>query len=98
MALIFCTSYRQSDMRADGDMSSNAYKEKRAEADSRIDEIDRLIAQYEIDKGKNQKKAFDMEQIKERLETFIDLRNYKVSDEMIDMFVERIIYRGDDEF
>lgn len=39
-----------------------------------------------------------MEQIKERLETFIDLRNYKVSDEMIDMFVERIIYRGDDEF
>lgn len=59
MALIFCTFYRQSDMRADGDMSSNAYKEKRAEADSRIDEIDRLIAQYEIDKGKNQKKALE---------------------------------------
>lgn len=86
------------DMRADGDMTSNEYKEKRAEADMRIDEIDRLIAQYEIDKSKNQKRAYDMTQIKERLEMFIDLRNYKVSDEMIDMFVERIIYRGNDEF
>ena len=35
-----------------------------------------------------------MEAIKERLNTFIDLKGYKVNEEMIDMFVERIIYRG----
>lgn len=39
-----------------------------------------------------------MEAIKERLETFIDLKGTKISSEMIDMFVERIIYRGEDEF
>lgn len=29
------------------------------------------------------------------MNTVIDLKGYKVADEMIDMFVERVIYRGD---
>lgn len=45
---------------------------------------------------------FNIEDVRQRLNTIINLRDYKVSDEVIDMFVERIIYRGvvdgNDEF
>lgn len=48
------------------------------------------------------KKLFNLDQIEERLNTFIDFKGEKISSEMIDMFVERVIYRGDrngsDEF
>lgn len=40
------------------------------------------------------KKVFDIEMIKEHLNTIADLKEYKVNKELIDMFVERIIYRG----
>lgn len=77
-------------------------KQYKAEIDEQVSLIDRAIAQYEIDKAKREKKVFDLESIKERLNTFIDLKGYKVNEEMIDMFVERIIYRGivngNDEF
>ena len=86
------------DMRADGDMSANDFKVKKAEVEERIEEIDKLISQFELDKGKREKHLFDMQKIKEQLETLIDFKGYKISDEMIDMFVERIIYRGNDEF
>lgn len=53
-------------------------------------------------KQKQQKKVFNIEDVRQRLNTIINLRDYKVSDEVIDMFVERIIYRGvvdgNDEF
>ncbi len=83
-------------------IDTNDYKEHKAEIDEQVSLIDRAIAQYEIDKAKREKKVFDLEAIKERLNTFIDLKGYKVNEEMIDMFVERIIYRGivneNDEF
>lgn len=83
-------------------MDVNDYKENKAEIDERVATIDRALAQYEIDKAKREKKVFDIEAIKERLNTMIDLKGYKVNEEMIDMFVERIIYRGvvngNDEF
>lgn len=83
-------------------IDTNDFKEHKAEIDEQVSLIDRAIAQYEIDKAKREKKVFDLESIKERLNTFIDLKGYKVNEEMIDMFVERIIYRGivngNDEF
>lgn len=83
-------------------IDTNDFKEHKAEIDEQVSLIDRAIAQYEIDKAKREKKVFDLEAIKERLNTFIDLKGYKVNEEMIDMFVERIIYRGivngNDEF
>ena len=83
-------------------IDTNDCKEHKAEIDEQVSLIDRAIAQYEIDKAKREKKVFDLEAIKERLNTFIDLKGYKVNEEMIDMFVERIIYRGivneNDEF
>ena len=83
-------------------IDTNDFKEHKSEIDERLSCIDRAIAQYEIDVAKSKKKTFDLEAIKERLNTFIDLKGYKVNEEMIDMFVERIIYRGivngNDEF
>ena len=83
-------------------LSSGTNRQSKAEIDEQVSLIDRAIAQYEIDKAKREKKVFDLEAIKERLNTFIDLKGYKVNEEMIDMFVERIIYRGivneNDEF
>lgn len=55
-----------------------------------------------MEEAKQEKKSFDMQVIRDRLNTFINLKEYKVSEEMIDMFVERVIYRGvvngNDEF
>lgn len=36
----------------------------------------------------------DISGLEERLNTFIDFKGEKISSEMIDMFVERVIYRG----
>ena len=73
-----------------------------ADIDDEIATIDDSIAHFEIEKAKQQKKVFNIEDIRQRLNTIINLRDYKVSDEVIDMFVERIIYRGvvdgNDEF
>lgn len=41
---------------------------------------------------------FDIEAIKKRLDAFVDFSGRKVSDELLDVFVERIIYRSNDEF
>lgn len=89
-------------MRADGELSADEYKEYKKETEDQIESIHKSITDYELNKAKAQKRLFDMEAIRERLNTFIDLRGRKVSDEMVDLFVERIIYRGivdgEDEF
>lgn len=81
---------------------SNGYDKERCVAGGNSIMATASFAQYEIDKAKREKKVFDLEAIKERLNTFIGLKGYKVNEEMIDMFVERIIYRGivngNDEF
>lgn len=90
------------EMFADELISLNDFKDNKAEIDSRISEIDDLIDNYHTEVAKKEKKSFDMQAIRDRLNTFINLKDYKVSDEMIDMFVERVIYRGvidgNDEF
>lgn len=90
------------EMFADELMSINDFKENKAEVDARLDEIQNLIANYQMEAAKKEKQTFDMQAIRERLNTYIDLKNYRVSEEMIDMFVERVIYRGvvngNDEF
>lgn len=84
------------------DYDMNDYKELKAEIDDEIATVEDSIAHFEIEKAKQQKKVFNIEDIRQRLNTIINLRDYKVSDEVIDMFVERIIYRGvvdgNDEF
>lgn len=89
-------------MLADELLDANDFKEQKKDIDNRVNEIDDIIGNYEMEQAKIQKKVFDIEAIKERLNTFISLKGHKVSDEMVDMFVERVIYRGivneNDEF
>lgn len=89
-------------MLADELMDVNDFKEHKKETDARIAEINELILRYEVEQAKASKKSFDIESIKERLNTFIDLKGTKISEEMVDIFVERVIYRGvvngNDEF
>lgn len=89
-------------MLADELIDTNSFKELKSEAEKRMAEIDELITHFELESAKKQKKTFDINVIRERLNTFIDLKGYKVGEEMIDMFVERVIYRGivngNDEF
>jgi hypothetical protein len=89
-------------MRADEEINENELKDYIAECESEIDRLESIIANHEMDMAKRQQKSFDIEAIKDRLNTYIDLKGYKVSEEMIDLFVERVIYRGivdgNDEF
>lgn len=90
------------DMYADDLMSLDDLKNNKVEIDSKLNKIEELISNYHMEAAKQEKKSFDMQAIKDRLNTYINLKEYKVSEEMIDMFVERVIYRGvvngNDEF
>lgn len=90
------------EMYADELMSLDDLKNNKMEIDSKLDKIEELISNYYMEEAKQEKKSFDMQVIRDRLNTFINLKEYKVSEEMIDMFVERVIYRGvvngNDEF
>lgn len=48
--------------------------------------------------SEQKKKTLDINFIKERLNTYVDLEGYGVSGEMIEFFVERIIHRANNEF
>ena len=52
----------------------------------------------QLDESRDSKEMFDIESIERKLNTYVDFTGRKVSDELIDMFVERIIYRENDEF
>ena len=86
------------DMRADGEITAEEYNMAYQETKKKIEEVEDKISRYELESVKRQKKVLDMENIERRLNTYVDLRGTKVSDDMIEMFVERIICRGNDEF
>ena len=48
--------------------------------------------------SEQKKKSLDIETIKARLNTYVDLKGYGVSNEMIEFFVERIIRRPNNEY
>lgn len=85
-------------MKADGELSAEEYKEVYGETQSSIEELESKLNRFDAEIAKRKKKILDLEEIEKRLNTYVDLRGYKVSDDMIEMFVERIICRGNDEF
>ena len=89
-------------MLADKLITVNEFMENSSEDKAELDNIENTIMQFQMESAKKEKKMFDMQAIRERLDTYIDLKGHKVSEEMIDMFVERVIYRGvvngNDEF
>ncbi len=85
-------------MKADGELSAEEYKEVYSDTQSSIEELEEKLNRFDAEIAKRKKKMLDLEEIEKRLNTYVDLRGYKVSDDMIEMFVERIICRGNDEF
>lgn len=85
-------------MKADGEISSEEYTEVYHMTNAEIEDLTSKLSAYAMEQAKMKKKILNMESIEKRLNSFIDLSGYKVSDEMIEIFVERIIYRGKDEF
>lgn len=61
-------------------------------------EIEKGICDRQLEEARDSKDMFDIEAIERKLNTYVDFTGRKVSDELIDMFVERIIYRDNDEF
>ena len=85
-------------MKADGEITAEEYQELAGETKAQIEELEIKIGKLRLESAKADKKLFDMAKIQEKLDTFVNMKGEKVCDEMIDLFVERIIYRGNDEF
>ncbi len=60
--------------------------------------LEEKIAVYRKEVAGADKEVFDLTGIEKKLYTYVDFSGVKVSNEMIDLFVERIIRRENDEF
>lgn len=85
-------------MRADKEITVEEYRQLSDKTENEIQEIEEKIDKIRLESATAQKRLFDMDTIRQRLNTYVDVDGVKVCEEMIDTFVERIIYRGNDEF
>lgn len=81
-----------------GEIDSNMYKRLSQTLVDKQDALERGIEDRQLEEARDNKKLFDLDSISKRLDTYVDFTGRKVSDELLDMFVERIIYRSNDEF
>ncbi len=86
------------DMYTDGDLSKEQYRSKKLSTENEIEHTKELIRVRELEISEKKKKKLDIEAIKTRLNTYVDLDGFGVSNEMIEFFVERIIHRAGNEF
>ena len=86
------------DMYSDGDLTKEQYHSKKVSTEEEIKHIKEIINDKKLIIAKETKKSLDIEAIKKRLNTYVNLKGYGVSDEMIEFFVERIIRRPNNEF
>lgn len=57
-----------------------------------------MINEKKLSIAKENKKSLDIENIKKKLNTYVNLNDYGISNEMIEFFVERIIRRPNNEY
>ena len=74
------------------------YRELSDNTEREIAELEEKISKIRLESATAQQKLFDMNSIRQKFNTFVNVEGDKVCEEMIDTFVERIIYRGNDEF
>lgn len=86
------------DMYTDGDLTKEQYRNKKASTEEEIKHIKEVINEKKLTIAKENKRSLDIETIKKRLDTYVNLNGYGVSDEMIEFFVERIIHRPNNEY
>ena len=89
---------RYIDMRADGEISDEQYRSKKESTEGEIQSTVRLIQEKKVELSNQERYKLDINKIRERLETYVDLSGFGVSNEMIDFFVERIIHRSNEEY
>lgn len=89
---------RYIDMRADGEISDEQYRSKKESTEEEIQSTIRLIQQKKVEISNQERYKLDINKIRDRLETYVDLSGFGVSNEMIDFFVERIIHRSNEEY
>ena len=85
---------RYIDMRADGEISDEQYRSKKESTEGEIQSTVRLIQEKKVELSNQERYKLDINKIRERLETYVDLSGFGVSNEMIDFFVKRIIHRS----
>lgn len=81
-----------------GEIDTNMCKRLTTRLNEEKAEIEKGICDRQLEEARDSKDMFDIEAIERKLNTYVDFTGRKVSDELIDMFVERIIYRDNDEF
>lgn len=81
-----------------GEIDTDMCKRLTARLTEEKAEIEKGICDRQLEEARDSKEMFDIEAIERKLNTYVDFTGRKVSDELIDMFVERIIYRDNDEF
>ena len=86
------------DMRADGEMNDEQYFKKKQSTEDEIESISKLILKKKQEEAERNKFKLDINAIRQRLDLYVDTKGFGISQEMIDMFVERIICREDNEF
>lgn len=89
---------RFADMYADGDLTREQYRDKKSSVEEELKHTKELIDSKKLAISEQKKKSLDIETIKARLNTYVDLKGYGVSNEMIEFFVERIIRRPNNEY
>ena len=69
------------DMKADGEITGEEYKETYNSTKSAIEELEDKIVRYELEPAKRQNKLLNMDNIEKLLNSYVDLEGYKVSDD-----------------
>ena len=81
-----------------GEIDANMCKKLAHRLEENKAEIERRIHELHMEESRESSARFDLEQIRQKLFTYVDFTGKKVSEELLDTFVERIIFRANDEF
>ena len=81
-----------------GEIDANMCKKLAHRLEENKAEIERGIHELHMEESRESSARFDLEQIRQKLSTYVDFTGKKVSEELLDTFVERIIFRANDEF
>lgn len=81
-----------------GEIDATMYKRLSQTLTEKQKVLERGIQDRQQQEARDTRQLFDLKAISDRLDTYVDFTGKRVCNEMIDVFVERIIYRENDEF
>lgn len=81
-----------------GEIDSNMWKKLALRLEDKKAEVKQRINDRHMEESRDNSMEIDLNKIQQKLLTYVDLNGKKVSEELLDAFVERIIFRANDEF